>query len=138
MDILVIDQYICSGGYYQQLKLFNQHTQSVYGIEFSSFNDDQYLCSRSADKIICLYDIETSNSLHIFNKYNHTVWYYKVIVLMKMDNIIYFRSYIYILIIQFVFSDIQLNNNELYLIRDNKKDDEGVYCLIFISLKKRK
>ncbi|ETO09091.1 mycorrhiza-induced NACHT/WD-repeat protein [Reticulomyxa filosa] len=57
----------------RQLELFNQHTESVCGIEFSSFNGGQYLCSGSADKTICLWDVETSKSLHIFNGHDRAV-----------------------------------------------------------------
>ncbi|ETO18103.1 hypothetical protein RFI_19187, partial [Reticulomyxa filosa] len=48
----------------KQLQIFNGHTDDVYGIEFSSFNSGRYLCSGSLDNTICLWDVETSKSLH--------------------------------------------------------------------------
>ncbi|ETO12943.1 WD-40 repeat protein [Reticulomyxa filosa] len=57
----------------QQLKTFNEHTDRVCGIEFSSFNGGRYLCSASGDKTVRLWDIETSKSLHIFNGHKDCV-----------------------------------------------------------------
>ncbi|ETO16556.1 hypothetical protein RFI_20783, partial [Reticulomyxa filosa] len=56
-----------------QLQIFNGHTDGVQGIEFSPFNGGRYLCSGSADKTICLWDVETSKSLHVFNGHEDAV-----------------------------------------------------------------
>ncbi|ETO34313.1 hypothetical protein RFI_02781 [Reticulomyxa filosa] len=53
----------------KQLKLFSEHN-TVFNIEFSSFNGGRYLCSGSRDETIRLWDVETSKSLHTF--YGHT------------------------------------------------------------------
>ncbi|ETO34212.1 hypothetical protein RFI_02883 [Reticulomyxa filosa] len=51
----------------QQLQIFNKHTSWINCIVFSPFNGGRYLCSGSADKTICLWDVETSNLSHIFS-----------------------------------------------------------------------
>ncbi|ETO10779.1 WD-40 repeat-containing protein, partial [Reticulomyxa filosa] len=57
----------------QQLQLFNENSGGVCGIAFSPFNGGRYLFSESY-KTICLWDIETSKSLHIFNGHEDYVW----------------------------------------------------------------
>ncbi|ETO32040.1 hypothetical protein RFI_05077 [Reticulomyxa filosa] len=58
----------------RQLQTFNGHTDSVYGIKFSSFNSGGYLCSGSGDKTIRLWSFEASESLHVFNGHANAVW----------------------------------------------------------------
>ncbi|ETO02247.1 hypothetical protein RFI_35189, partial [Reticulomyxa filosa] len=65
---------------------FNGHTNKVYGIEFSPFNDSRYLCSGSYDKTIRLWDIETSKSLHVFNGHENTVWCVDISPLQSNNN----------------------------------------------------
>ncbi|ETO12234.1 hypothetical protein RFI_25142, partial [Reticulomyxa filosa] len=57
-----------------KLQIFNEHTSSVYGIEFSPLNGGRYLCSGSSDRTIRLWDVETSKSLHVFNGHKEGVW----------------------------------------------------------------
>ncbi|ETO03075.1 WD repeat-containing protein, partial [Reticulomyxa filosa] len=52
---------------HKKLEIFNGHDGGVYGIEFSPFYGGRYLCSGSVDKTIRLWDVETSESLHVFN-----------------------------------------------------------------------
>ncbi|ETO07616.1 WD-40 repeat protein, partial [Reticulomyxa filosa] len=53
---------------------FHGHSDNVFGIEFSPFNNGRYLCSGSVDKTIRLWDIETSQSLYNFIGHTRSVW----------------------------------------------------------------
>ncbi|ETO35466.1 WD-40 repeat protein [Reticulomyxa filosa] len=70
----------------QQLQIFNEHTLTVYGIEFSSFNGGRYLCSGSSDKTIRLWYVETSKLLHIFNGHKDGVWCIDISTLQSNNN----------------------------------------------------
>ncbi|ETO18272.1 WD-40 repeat protein [Reticulomyxa filosa] len=57
----------------KQLKILNEHTDDIFSIEFSPFNNGKYLCSGSRDETIRLWDIETYKILNIFNGHKNTV-----------------------------------------------------------------
>ncbi|ETO03381.1 WD-40 repeat protein, partial [Reticulomyxa filosa] len=65
---------------------FNEHTGSINGIEFSPFNGGRYLCSGSYDNTIRLWDIETSKSLHVFNRHKDIVWCVDISPLQSNNN----------------------------------------------------
>ncbi|ETO35368.1 WD-40 repeat protein, partial [Reticulomyxa filosa] len=70
----------------EKLKKISNQKIFVYGILITTnkFNHSmgiqvlcivgRYLCSGSDDNTICLWDVETSKSLHVFNGHEDTVW----------------------------------------------------------------
>ncbi|ETN99373.1 hypothetical protein RFI_38108 [Reticulomyxa filosa] len=72
--------------YNRQVKVFDEHINSINGIEFSPFNGGKYLCSASSDKTIRLWDIETPKSLHVFNGHENRIWCVDISPLQSNDN----------------------------------------------------
>ncbi|ETO11946.1 WD-40 repeat protein [Reticulomyxa filosa] len=70
----------------QQLQVFDGHNGWIGGIEFSPFNGGRYLCSGSGDDTIRLWDVETSKSLHAFNKHKSGVWCVAISPLQSNNN----------------------------------------------------
>ncbi|ETO35727.1 hypothetical protein RFI_01335 [Reticulomyxa filosa] len=108
----------------KQLQIFNMHTASVNGIEFSPFNGGKYLCSGSLDKNIRLWDVEVSKSLHVFNGHANGVWCVDISTLIcsgSRGNTI-------------CFWDIRSNKNQLYVIKGD--EDNGIICIKLSQLKK--
>ncbi|ETO33318.1 G-protein beta WD-40 repeats containing protein [Reticulomyxa filosa] len=56
------------------LTAFTGHTDFVYSIDISTFNDCQLICSGSYDKTVRVWDVETSKQIQSFNK--HSAWVY--------------------------------------------------------------
>ncbi|ETO12255.1 WD-40 repeat protein [Reticulomyxa filosa] len=57
-----------------QFQVLNGHTNWIFGIAFSSFNNGRYLCSASKDSTIRLWDVETFKSLHAFSGHTNAIW----------------------------------------------------------------
>ncbi|ETO15240.1 hypothetical protein RFI_22124, partial [Reticulomyxa filosa] len=56
------------------LKTFNGHTGHVLSIDYSTFDDNQFLCSGSSDKTIRVWDIKTNKQIQLFNEYSDFVY----------------------------------------------------------------
>ncbi|ETO31801.1 hypothetical protein RFI_05318 [Reticulomyxa filosa] len=56
------------------LKKFIGHTFSVYGIDYSSFDGRQLLCSGSGDKTVRVWDIETNTQIQLFDGHSSSVF----------------------------------------------------------------
>ncbi|ETN98458.1 hypothetical protein RFI_39040, partial [Reticulomyxa filosa] len=48
------------------LKTFHGHTSIVYSIDYSTFDDGQYLCSGSNDYTVRIWDAETNKQIQLF------------------------------------------------------------------------
>ncbi|ETO34990.1 G-protein beta WD-40 repeats containing protein [Reticulomyxa filosa] len=55
------------------LKTFTGHTKAVWSIDYSTFNDDQLLCSGSSDKTVRVWDIDTTKQIQSFNGHSSVV-----------------------------------------------------------------
>ncbi|ETO12673.1 G-protein beta WD-40 repeats containing protein, partial [Reticulomyxa filosa] len=55
------------------LKICHGHTSTVWSIDYSTFNDGQFLCSGSLDKTIRVWDIKTAKQLKIFHGHSDYV-----------------------------------------------------------------
>ncbi|ETN98503.1 WD-40 repeat-containing protein [Reticulomyxa filosa] len=96
------------------------------------------ILSGSVDKSIRLWDIRSRKQIQIFNGHTNQVWFVEytsfvikngsgnsnVICSGSLDNTIQFW-------------DIRSNKNELYVIKGNDKEDNGILCLKLLSLKKK-
>ncbi|ETO25739.1 WD-40 repeat protein [Reticulomyxa filosa] len=57
------------------LKEFNRHTDSVYSIDYSIFDDCQFICSGSSDHKVYVWNLENSGLIQSFK---HSDWVYCV------------------------------------------------------------
>ncbi|ETO21762.1 hypothetical protein RFI_15441 [Reticulomyxa filosa] len=87
---------------------------------------------------VCLWDIRSGEQIQVFNGHKNYVWSVEyspfviknsignsnVICSGSLDNTIRFW-------------DIRSNNNELYIIKGNEKENNKILCLKFIRLKKK-
>ncbi|ETO03134.1 hypothetical protein RFI_34276 [Reticulomyxa filosa] len=172
----------------KQLQIFNGHTKCVNGIEFSPFNGGRYLCSGSDDKTIRLWDVETSTSLHVFDGNEYGIFCVDISPLQSnnnndnnyigviggngyticsgsLDNTIriwdiettkqfnVFKEHTNYVINSIGnsnvicsgswdntirFWDIRSNKNQLYMIKGYENEDDGITCLKFIELKRKR
>ncbi|ETO34861.1 WD-repeat protein [Reticulomyxa filosa] len=53
----------------QLIKTLTGHSDIVRNIDYLSFNDSQYICSGSADKTVCVWDIKTCKQLKHFKQH---------------------------------------------------------------------
>ncbi|ETO02713.1 WD-40 repeat-containing protein [Reticulomyxa filosa] len=178
----------------EQLQIFNEHTDCVCGIEFSPFNGGRYLCSGSYDKTICvlifhhyknnkndnnnnkmnnigviggngyticsgsfdktirIWDIETTKQFNVFKGHDYYVMSIKygsnellnTILSGSLDKSVRLwdiRSGQQIQMFNGHTNDVWCVEyspfNELYMIKGDEKEDDGIYCLKFIELKKK-
>ncbi|ETO33314.1 WD-40 repeat protein, partial [Reticulomyxa filosa] len=56
------------------LSIFTGHTDYVWGIDYSIFDDRQFICSGSSDKTVCVWDIDTNKKIRSFNEHLGTVF----------------------------------------------------------------
>ncbi|ETO08742.1 WD-40 repeat protein [Reticulomyxa filosa] len=99
----------------KQLIVFNGHESTVSSVKYGSNELGNTLLSGSFDKSMRLWDIRSGQQIQVFN--GHVHWIYE-------DNTIRFW-------------DIRSNKNELYVIKGDKKGDNGISCIKFVSLKKK-
>ncbi|ETO04890.1 hypothetical protein RFI_32508, partial [Reticulomyxa filosa] len=52
------------------LNKFIGHTNSVWSIDYLTFDDCQFICSGSHDGTICVWDIETTKQVQLFNEHS--------------------------------------------------------------------
>ncbi|ETO04395.1 WD-40 repeat protein, partial [Reticulomyxa filosa] len=55
-------------------KTISAHTDTVRSIDYSTFDDCDFLCSGSSDKTICVWDMGTSKQLSNINEYSHVIF----------------------------------------------------------------
>ncbi|ETO07775.1 WD-40 repeat protein [Reticulomyxa filosa] len=124
-----------------------QHIDAVCGIEFSSFNGGRHLCSGSADKTIRIWYIKTTKQLTVFkghkdivimfNGHKHVVCdvEYSPFVIKNNDEVISDNSTV--ICSGSVDNTIRSTKNELYVIKGDEKEDDGIFSFKFVLLKKK-
>ncbi|ETO32858.1 WD-40 repeat protein [Reticulomyxa filosa] len=58
------------------LKTLNGHKMRLYSIDYSTFDDSQFICSGAADNTVRVWNIETNNQIQLCNE--HSAWVYCV------------------------------------------------------------
>ncbi|ETO36104.1 WD-repeat protein, partial [Reticulomyxa filosa] len=56
------------------LKTFTGHTSYVRGIDYSTFDDCQFICSGSHDKTVRVWDVDKSKQIQSFNGHSDSVY----------------------------------------------------------------
>ncbi|ETO15560.1 G-protein beta WD-40 repeats containing protein [Reticulomyxa filosa] len=56
------------------LKTFTGHTNTVWSIDYATFDDGQFICSGSSDNTVCVWDIESNKQIRQFNEYSGGVY----------------------------------------------------------------
>ncbi|ETO08715.1 WD-40 repeat-containing protein [Reticulomyxa filosa] len=67
---LIIDTF-CSSS--KLLKTLTGHTSYLYSIDYSSFDNSQFICSGSDDKTVCVWDVENHKCIRSFNGHSGAV-----------------------------------------------------------------
>ncbi|ETO34830.1 WD-40 repeat protein [Reticulomyxa filosa] len=102
------------------------HTNYVMSVKYGSNELLNTILSGSFDNSVRLWDIRSGQQIQAFD--GHTRWVHAVeyspLVIKNSDNTIRFW-------------DIRSNKNELYIIKGDNEEDNGIYCLKFISLKRK-
>ncbi|ETO31609.1 WD-40 repeat protein [Reticulomyxa filosa] len=56
------------------INTFTGHTDTVWSIDYSTFDDHQLICSGSFDKTVCVWDMETNKQIQFFNGHSSPVY----------------------------------------------------------------
>ncbi|ETO05854.1 hypothetical protein RFI_31543 [Reticulomyxa filosa] len=141
---------ICSGSYdhtiriwdietTKQLILLNGHKNTVSGVKYGPNELGNTILSGSYDSSVRLWDIRSGEQIQMFNGRKDWICAIEylpfVVKNMKIGcnaNVICFGEDNTIR-----FWDIRSNKNEIYVIKGNHKEDNGIRCLKFMSLKKK-
>ncbi|ETO33456.1 WD repeat-containing protein [Reticulomyxa filosa] len=140
---------ICSGSYdktiriwdietTKQLNVFKGHDSFVRSVKYGSNKLVNTILSGSDDKNVCLWDIRSGKQIQVFNGHTNQVWSveYSLFVIKNSSgnsNVICSGSFDNTI----RFWDIRSNKNELYMIKGDNKEDNGIFCLKFIRLKEK-
>ncbi|ETO03200.1 hypothetical protein RFI_34210, partial [Reticulomyxa filosa] len=127
----------------KQLSIFNGHKYYVMSVKYGSgmtCGSRHTILSGSHDKSVRLWDIRSGQQTQVFNGHIDTVMCVEyspfaiknasdvissnVVCSGSLDNTIRFW-------------DVRSNKSELYLIKGDGKEEGRVYCLKFVSLKKK-
>ncbi|ETO31796.1 WD repeat-containing protein, partial [Reticulomyxa filosa] len=90
--IFMLDTFLSSS------KLFNTfigHIDRVWSIDYSTFDDNQYICSGSKDNTIRIWDVNNNKQIQLFNDHFSLVYYVKFSQYHYHNNhsyVIYFSS----------------------------------------------
>ncbi|ETO33716.1 hypothetical protein RFI_03388, partial [Reticulomyxa filosa] len=86
--IFIFDTFYSSS---KLLNTFNGHISTIYSIDYSIFNNHQYICSGSSDKTIRIWCIDINKQIKLLNKHLHEIYCIKF---SKYYNNIYDRNVI--------------------------------------------
>ncbi|ETO33932.1 WD-40 repeat protein [Reticulomyxa filosa] len=141
---------ICSGSYdktiriwdietTKQFNVFKGHTNYVMSVKYGSNELLNTILSGSVDSSVRLWDIRSGKQIQVFNGHAYTVWSveYSPFVIKNIignSNVICSGSEDNTI----RFWDTRSNKNELYMIKGDEKEGNGIFCLKFVALKKKK
>ncbi|ETO15050.1 hypothetical protein RFI_22314 [Reticulomyxa filosa] len=121
----------------QNFNFFRRHNNWVKSVKYGS----NTILSGSSDSSIRLWDIRSGGQIQIFNGHTYNVetveyspFIINNIVINGNSNVIYSGSNDNTI----RFWDIRSNKSELYMIKGDNEKDNGIKCIKFISLKKKK
>ncbi|ETO11021.1 WD-40 repeat protein [Reticulomyxa filosa] len=123
----------------KQLITFIGHELLVMSIKYGSNELLNTILSGSSDKSVRLWDIRSGKQIQVFN--GHTNWVNAVEFspfLVNNDNEVGGSSNVICSGSKdntIRFWDIRSNNKELHLIKEDDKEDNGIFCLKFLQLK---
>ncbi|ETO30863.1 G-protein beta WD-40 repeats containing protein, partial [Reticulomyxa filosa] len=141
---------ICSGSINQTIRIWDIETTKQFnvlrghegGVNSVKYGSNELLntiLSGSDDESVRLWDIRSGQQIQVFN--GHTGYVlsveYSPFVIKNSDcdsNVIYSGSRDNTI----RFWDIRSNKNQLYVINGDEEADDGIICLKFIALKKKK
>ncbi|ETO33641.1 hypothetical protein RFI_03461, partial [Reticulomyxa filosa] len=116
----------------KQFNVFNGHTDYVWSVKYGSSELLNTILSGSNDKSVRLWDIRSGQQIQVFNGHTSIVWSAEYSPFVINNSICNSNKYNTIR-----FWDIRSNRNELYMIKGDEKEDNGILCLKFILLKKK-
>ncbi|ETO36033.1 hypothetical protein RFI_01029, partial [Reticulomyxa filosa] len=122
----------------KQLNVFNGHEHLITSVKYGSNELLNIILSGSSDKSVRLWDIRSGQQIQVFNGHTNTVWCveYSPFVIKNISgnsNVICSGSSDNTI----RFWDNRSNKNELYMIKGDNKEDNGICCLKYILLKKK-
>ncbi|ETO28421.1 serine/threonine protein kinase [Reticulomyxa filosa] len=59
---------------YKLINTLTGHTSIVWNIDYSTFDDCQFICSGSLDKTVCVWDIDNNRQIQSFNRHLYHVY----------------------------------------------------------------
>ncbi|ETN98537.1 intracellular protein transport protein USO1, partial [Reticulomyxa filosa] len=59
---------------FKLLKTFTGHTGNVWSIDYSTFDDCQFICSGSQDKTVRVWDVDNNKQIQSFNEHSNYVY----------------------------------------------------------------
>ncbi|ETO07034.1 WD-40 repeat protein [Reticulomyxa filosa] len=143
---------ICSGSYdntvriwdietTKQFNVFKGHTDYVISVKYGPNELVNTILSGSKDKSVRLWDIRSDQQIQVFSGHTNQVFAveYSSFAIKSSDNIgcnsnvICSGSWDNTI----CFWDIRSNKNELYKIKGDEKEDNGIVCLKYIKSKKK-
>ncbi|ETO13239.1 mycorrhiza-induced NACHT/WD-repeat protein [Reticulomyxa filosa] len=68
--VFILDTF-CSSS--KLLNTFIGHTSAVWSIDYSTFGDDQFICSGSTDETVRVWDVNNNKQIQLFNKHSNIV-----------------------------------------------------------------
>ncbi|ETO35040.1 F-box and wd40 domain protein, partial [Reticulomyxa filosa] len=98
-NVFMLDNF-CSS--FKLLNTFNGHTNWVYSIDCSTFDGDQFICSGSYDRTVCVWNVENNKQIQLssyhlsavtcvkFSQYHYHNHHQNVICSSSCDKIIRF------------------------------------------------
>ncbi|ETO27447.1 hypothetical protein RFI_09689 [Reticulomyxa filosa] len=117
-----------------------RHEDIVRSIKYGSNELRNTILSGSRDKSVRLWDIRSGEQTQVFNGHTNQIWAveYSSFLIRHSDgfvgsNVICSGSHDNTI----RFWDIRSNKKELYMIKGDQKEDNGIICLKFISFKKK-
>ncbi|ETO33010.1 hypothetical protein RFI_04096, partial [Reticulomyxa filosa] len=115
----------------KQVTVFKGHEKAVGSVKYGSNELRNTILSGADDHSVRLWDIRSCKQIQVFDGHKH--WVSAVEYLPFSSNVICSGS----LDNTIRFWDIRSNKNELYVIKGDDKEDNEIYSLKFISLKKK-
>ncbi|ETO14985.1 WD-40 repeat protein, partial [Reticulomyxa filosa] len=52
------------------INIFTGHTKAVWSIDYSTFDDRQFICSGSSDKTVRVWDVDNNKQIQSFNRHS--------------------------------------------------------------------